>query len=68
MTSEKFQQQANYMVTGLAAVHAQAMSVIGVGPRTTTTDALEIAAGAIEAAIFVLETAAERCPAGGFAP
>lgn len=67
MTSDEFQRRTNRMVTDLAAVHAQALSLsddVGV----TTTDALEIAAGAIGAAMFVLETAAERCPVGGTAP
>lgn len=67
MTTEKFQRLANKMVTDLAAVHAEALSLAEGMQGLETGDTLDGVAGAVNAAIILLEFASERCPAGGFA-
>jgi hypothetical protein len=68
MTTAKFMVRAGRLVADLNHMHEALVTFADAGLGEETLDTVEAAAGAVGAALRLLELAATRCPAGGVVP
>lgn len=68
MTTAKFMTRAGILVNSMGRDHDALVALADAGLGEETMDTVEAAAGAVGAAVRLLELAATRCPAGGNTP